>query len=530
MPSKLGSQFQKTVSRSLIFKVPSKKALHFPPKAKDSYGSPSRKILTSSAELRGSYDSGRFGFERSASNYLFRSSVKTWDQNDRNMTSLATLRGLSPKTSVFASRENRTPRRAVSNSKSKLRGSQFCVFKVGKVKDWAALTENFGRVVELLKEIVVELRRGEGAEAHLLDFINLSQDHRFEEYFSTLSDPALAASFKRSFVLIRAVVFKVAYLHLRGKLKSTAEDCENSADFSLKIILVFLKLLNDELASLEPSHPSNSFKLLVNEVIAPQNQNFFRKKLELVNYTLAVDLYREKLVKSFSSLIESGSASISQGCQNLIEKLDSISLAEANSLLNETFRNFLLTEEEATRDSNVQVPLLCPTPSKPFTLVLDLDETLVHCDKQTLEVLIRPFCRDFLKRMSASFELVVFTSATQSYADWVLDRLDRDSLLSTRLYRQHLSPCDPVGVKNLAKLGRDLSKTIIVDNSPQSFALQKENGVLIPSWLGAKKDSVLRILSEIFEMIVEEKMSDVRPFLKRLSDKIAEDGESFWKQ
>jgi len=43
--------------------------------------------------------------------------------------------------------------------------------------------------------------------------------------------------------------------------------------------------------------------------------------------------------------------------------------------------------------------------------------------------------------------------------------------ISHRLYRQHTKPQDGVYYKDLRPLGRDLSKTIIVDNLKENFQL-----------------------------------------------------------
>jgi len=81
---------------------------------------------------------------------------------------------------------------------------------------------------------------------------------------------------------------------------------------------------------------------------------------------------------------------------------------------------------------------------KPYTLVLDLDETLIHFEiDETVDpeieepgyYLIRPGCIKFLNQLSEYYEVVVFTAAMPDYADWILDNVDRAGNVSHRLYR-----------------------------------------------------------------------------------------------
>ena len=126
-----------------------------------------------------------------------------------------------------------------------------------------------------------------------------------------------------------------------------------------------------------------------------------------------------------------------------------------------------------------------------YTLVLDLDETLIHYVDMSHTLssvndevngddsffLIRPFCHRFLAELSKLYEIVIFTAGVQEYADWVIDQLDpKGKLISHRLYRQHtinrdLNSALPLIIKDLSKIGRDLSKTIIVDNIAENFLL-----------------------------------------------------------
>lgn len=90
---------------------------------------------------------------------------------------------------------------------------------------------------------------------------------------------------------------------------------------------------------------------------------------------------------------------------------------------------------------------------------------------------MRPGAQDFLRRMNQlNVEIVIFTAATQDYADWVIDQIDTENLVHHRLYRQHALPWGPIFIKDLNKLGRVLEKTMIIDNVPENFMLQPDYG------------------------------------------------------
>ena len=158
-----------------------------------------------------------------------------------------------------------------------------------------------------------------------------------------------------------------------------------------------------------------------------------------------------------------------------------------------------------------------------YTLVLDLDETLVHFfyTPSGGMFLIRPFCLKFLEEMSEKFEIVIFTAALKNYADSILDLLDPNKkLIKYRLYRQHVSLSGITFCKDLSKIGRDLGRTIIVDNLEDNFKLQPNNGIHIWTWLDDMKDTQLEDLGKILIDLVSKNPSDVIPIIKKLKEDI----------
>lgn len=63
------------------------------------------------------------------------------------------------------------------------------------------------------------------------------------------------------------------------------------------------------------------------------------------------------------------------------------------------------------------------------------------------------------------------------YADPVSDLLDKRGVFRSRLFRESCVFYRGNYVKDLSRLGRDLNKVIIVDNSPASYIFHPDNAV-----------------------------------------------------
>lgn len=133
------------------------------------------------------------------------------------------------------------------------------------------------------------------------------------------------------------------------------------------------------------------------------------------------------------------------------------------------------------------------------TLVLDLDETLIHSlakggkmssghmvevklDKHAILYYVhkRPYCDEFLRKASKWFHVVIFTASVQEYADPVIDWLEQErKYFKDRYYRQHCTFRNGAYIKDLSYVDKDLSRVLILDNSPMSYMYQEGRSLIL---------------------------------------------------
>ena len=178
------------------------------------------------------------------------------------------------------------------------------------------------------------------------------------------------------------------------------------------------------------------------------------------------------------------------------------------------------------------------TPIEPYTIVFDIDETLVYAsqhrhDIPTLDKTLhikntrgptrtkaylsfRPFLVEMLMELEADFEMILYTCGTREYAREVnkavhelfwtqyADKYYHDRVKEFKFFDHILSlqQClysydTDLYIKDLKilEIGRSLSTVVIVDNNVQSFFLQLTNGIPIYDYEGDKSDTALLALT-----------------------------------
>eukprot|EP01065_Artemidia_motanka_P020634 TRINITY_DN2468_c2_g1_i1.p1 TRINITY_DN2468_c2_g1~~TRINITY_DN2468_c2_g1_i1.p1 ORF type:complete len:352 (+),score=122.39 TRINITY_DN2468_c2_g1_i1:87-1142(+) len=201
------------------------------------------------------------------------------------------------------------------------------------------------------------------------------------------------------------------------------------------------------------------------------------------------------------------------------------------------------------------------------TLVLDLDETLIHSveasataeelaafaehggtepltfpgnggafrlvwrDGGCLYVHRRPGLRKFLDHVKDKFEVVLWTAGMRGYARAVLSVIDE----GRRVFGERVVARDrrwfkpqPDGegyAKVLNRLGRSLHRTILLDNSPGVCRLSADNCVVVPDYFGPQppyshpdSDSVLEAAAGLLDEWLHARMP--APSFLRSADRI----------
>lgn len=170
------------------------------------------------------------------------------------------------------------------------------------------------------------------------------------------------------------------------------------------------------------------------------------------------------------------------------------------------------------------------------TLVIDLDETLIHSlakggrmsSGHMVEVKLnanvgyggttlgpqhpilyyvhkRPHCDDFLRNVCKWYNLIVFTASVQEYADPVIDWLEQErKYFSGRYYRQHCTFRNGAYIKDLSSVEPDLSKVMILDNSPLSYIFHEGTARI--------ENSRKMVLTQLRRQCVADRRLDQRPY------------------
>ena len=118
-----------------------------------------------------------------------------------------------------------------------------------------------------------------------------------------------------------------------------------------------------------------------------------------------------------------------------------------------------------------------PHPQRLYTIVLDLDETVVYARDGPLYA--RSHLRELLLCMHAVAEVVVWTAGEREYAKAVLEEINTDHVIRHLIYRHRRWFDEADYTKDLTLLGRDMRFVLIIENTPDCVRANPMNGIIV---------------------------------------------------
>ncbi|KVH96020.1 HAD-like domain-containing protein, partial [Cynara cardunculus var. scolymus] len=162
------------------------------------------------------------------------------------------------------------------------------------------------------------------------------------------------------------------------------------------------------------------------------------------------------------------------------------------------------------------LPDLHPQEQHVFTLVLDLNETLLYSDwkrDRGWRTFKRPGVDDFLEHLAQFYEIIVYSDQQAMYVDPIVDRLDGKHCIRYRLSRAATRYQDGKHYRDLSKLNRDPSRILYVSGNALESCLQPENCVPVKPWKCEADDTALVDLIPFLEYVARHRPADIRPVL-----------------
>ncbi|KAM6552639.1 hypothetical protein CsatB_013401 [Cannabis sativa] len=162
------------------------------------------------------------------------------------------------------------------------------------------------------------------------------------------------------------------------------------------------------------------------------------------------------------------------------------------------------------------LPDLHPMEQHVFTLVLDLQETLLYSywtREKGWQTIKRPGVDAFLEHLAQYFEIVVFSDYSNMYVDPVMERLDTKHCVRYRLGKAATKYQNGTHYRDLSKLNRDPGKVIYLSAHARENSLQPENGAVIKPFKLENDDTALLDFIPFLEFVARNPPADIRKVL-----------------
>ena len=279
---------------------------------------------------------------------------------------------------------------------------------------------------------------------------------------------------------------------------------------------------------------NNYYEMIIDNIYS--NHQTITNKISLDNNKINCYKFPECLKINILKLNDKKKAYIiSEFFKNAMKSIDLYSIKEFkiffNLYLNKSTDNLFIQQFFNNKRMLSLIP--CPPSSSPlnpdkillpqinkekynYTIIFDLDETLIYLEKEyytfnnihnikNKKLTLRPGLFHFLDKMKKIYELILFTFSSPEYANPIIKLIEKDEKYFEHiLYIQQASFINGNYVKNIKYLGRDINKTIIIeDNINNIYKFNRDNTICIKPFYGdiANEKNTLQFLGKILNKV-----------------------------
>lgn len=381
------------------------------------------------------------------------------------------------------------------------------VVDFAKIKDWRSFCSKLRDLESYLRQLLEAIENKKDPYDVIRQYVDFIQDREFHDMIDLIKNVNFQKTIKEAFVLERWIIFVTFYMCLEQILGNNHHLVLRIVILIYQNLIYFLKLIYLDRHYCKSEELLKTYKSFLKRSILPKNVDFYMFDISKKDLKTYMDNSILSMKEFLVDCLPLNERRIDEGIESVLSSGLKLDLDDTLDVLLDSFCEYFVKKGivtvECSEDQDNYKPVECSadTPfisksmdkSKDYTLILDLDETLVHFTQSADggQVLLRPHVHRFLNEVARYYEVIVFTAAQQDYADWIIDRLDQTGCISHRLYRQHTYVSNNANIKDLEKVGRDLSKTIIIDNIAENFQFHSENGIYVKSWFNDPYDTVL---------------------------------------
>ena len=371
---------------------------------------------------------------------------------------------------------------------------------------------------EKFSEILYFLKNGKEARNQCFDFwnyfYNCSLFERIEKIFKTEINIEIA-KFSINLGLISVMIcyefsFDISILNKSNNLLLEILELSHR---NLMIICenILMKII--------PENQKNIWVLKLNNLVQ-KSKKYLSNNYSNISHIELIQINSSEISQRLQNIFSLFETEYSPLIYSLFKKINQKTYSE----INDFFLEYILKIEN--KESSILAPvLLSSNPNfisfrppyihteriKPYTLILDLNDTIVNfqqTDNSQGILRLRPFLIEFLDEISIYYELILFTTSTEYFSKPIINAIEENKkYFDFVFYREYAIIVGNDFVKDLTRIGRALDSTIIVDNMPQNFRLQKENGIHIKPFFA--QDPNDNTLIELMVILIEIAKSDM---------------------